>query len=58
MRSRTGIAVDVRVMSGDTLDVGFWHLTDKSITPAFVRYWTESGHRTAHGLDVQVANDP
>ena len=29
------------------VDVCFWHLADNPAEPAFVRYWGQSGHRTA-----------
>jgi hypothetical protein len=35
-----------------------WHLTDNPAAPAFVRYWTKSGQRSALKRDSSVAIDP
>jgi hypothetical protein len=39
-------------------DVSYWHLADNPATPAFVRYWSKSGHWSALALIGSVAIDP
>ena len=36
----------------------YWHLADIPTIPSNVRYWTNSGHRSALALNGSVANDP
>ena len=40
-----------------TCEVACWQ-TDKQIKPAFVAYWTNSGHRPSLELNGSAANDP
>jgi hypothetical protein len=35
-----------------------WHLADNPVAPAFVRYWSNSGHWPELALNGSVANDP
>jgi hypothetical protein len=39
-------------------DVRYWHKADNPTAPAFVRYWSNSGHSSALGLSGLSANDP
>jgi|ERR1039458_593350 hypothetical protein len=38
--------------------VGYWHLADIPTAPAFVRYWTNNGQRSARSWEMSAAIDP
>jgi hypothetical protein len=46
------------VISNHRRNVSCWHKADIPDTPAFVRYWSNSGHCLAQALNGLVANDP
>jgi hypothetical protein len=45
-------------ISNQTSNVAYWHLTEISVAPAFVRFWSNSGDWPGLALNGSVANDP
>ena len=42
--------------AGLVTNVRFWHLADKLVAPAVVRYWSNNGQTKASALPSQAAN--
>jgi hypothetical protein len=47
-----------RIKKRHLADDRYWHLADNPAAPAFVRYWSNSGQKSALARNGSVANDP